>query len=388
VPVRRDTGELETYIGYRVQHNNARGPFKGGVRYDTSANIDEIRALAALMTWKTAAVGIPFGGAKGGIEVDVTDFSRNELESLTRTYTRQIAPNIGPTTDIPAPDMYTDSHVMAWLLDEYEQLRGHSPGVVTGKPVPLGGSHGRDRATGHGCIDVLDEAMRRRRIEPSDTTVAVQGFGNVGSWAARTAAKRGYRVVAVSDRHGAVLNGRGLDVASLSEHHTETRSIADAPGADVIERDDILELAVDVLIPAAVGEVIHAANHHAVRAQIIVEWANHPVTPYADAALTERGVLILPDILANAGGVIASYFEWVQNIQQVQWSETAVLDQLDSTLATAYAAIADVAKDRGCGLRAAAYIVAVDRVAVALACVECSDCRAWNAVAISPRPER
>lgn len=367
VPLRRDTGELETHIGYRVQHNNARGPFKGGIRYDTSANIEEVRALAALMTWKTAAVGIPFGGAKGGIEVDVTDFSRNEMESLTRSYTRQIAPNIGPTTDIPAPDMYTDAQVMAWLLDEYEQLRGHSPGVVTGKPVPLGGSHGRDRATGHGCIDVLDEAMRRQRTEPSDTTVAVQGFGNVGSWAARIASERGYRVVAVSDRHGAVSNGGGLDIATLSDHHKETGSIANSPGADVIQRDDVLELSVDVLIPAAIGEVIHAQNHHAVQARIIVEGANHPVTPYADAALTDRGVLILPDILANAGGVIASYFEWVQNMQHVQWTEAAVLDQLDSTLTAAYVATAEVAHDRKCGMRAAAYIVAVDRVAEALA---------------------
>ena len=365
VPLRRDNGDLEIYIGYRVQHDNARGPFKGGIRYHPSAEIEEVRALASLMTWKTAVVDIPYGGAKGGIEADVRDFSRSEMEGLTRAYTRGIAPIIGPTTDIPAPDMYTNAQVMAWFLDEYEQLSGHAPAVVTGKPIPLGGSPGRNEATGRGAIFVLDEAVRELGMEPSGTTVAVQGFGNVGSFAAKIAVEHGYSVVAVSDVEGCLHNGDGIDIDALIAHRAAEGSIVGFPGCEVLDRDAVLTLPIDVLIPAALGEVIHSENHGDVQAKIILEGANHPVTPWADAALVDRGVTIVPDILANAGGVTTSYFEWVQNIQQFRWTESEVNQRLKSRLVDAYAAVSGVASEQGCSLREAAFVIAVDRVAEA-----------------------
>ena len=367
VPVRRDTGEIEVYLGYRVQHDNARGPFKGGVRFHPSAEIEEMRALASLMTWKSALVDIPFGGAKGGIEVDVSDFSSNELEHLTRTYVRRISRIIGPTTDIPAPDMYTDAQVMAWFLDEYEQINGYAPAVVTGKPIPLGGSPGRNEATGRGAIVVLAEAIRDLQLAPTETTVAIQGFGNVGSWAARLAALAGFQVVAVSNIEGCLYNGDGLDVEAVAEHCAAYGAFKNFDGAEVIPRDDILALPVDVLIPAALGGVIHAMNYEKIEAQIILEGANHPVTPWADARLAERGVLVIPDILANAGGVTVSYFEWVQNMQHFRWTEAQVNERLKSRLVDAYQAVAKVAEARSCTLREAAFVIAVERVAEASA---------------------
>ena len=367
VPVRRDDGTLEVHLGYRVQHDNSRGPFKGGIRFHPAADAEEVRALASLMTWKTALVDVPFGGAKGGVTIDTTTFSATELERVTRRYTREIAPIIGPNEDIPAPDMYTDAQIMAWLLDEYEQLRGHAPAVVTGKPLPLGGSPGRDAATGRGCVVVLDEVARDRGWDRSSTTVAVQGFGNVGSWAARLAAARGYRVMAVSDRRGGVLAEGGLDVGALAEHRRSTGSILDFPDAERIDRDAVLTLPVDVVIPAALGEVIHVGNHHLVTAPVIIEGANHPVTPWADAALAERGITVVPDILANAGGVITSYFEWVQNIQQFRWSEAQVNERLRARLVDAYRTVVETAERHRCTLREAAFVIAVQRVAEASA---------------------
>ncbi len=367
VPIRRDSGALETYVGYRVQHDNSRGPFKGGLRFHPSAAVEEVRALASLMTWKTALVDVPFGGAKGGIEVDVRPFSSNELERLTRTYVRQISPIIGPTTDIPAPDMNTNAQVMAWFLDEYEQLNGHAPAVVTGKPLPLGGSPGRIEATGRGAIIVLDETLRSMGRSPDQTSIAIQGFGNVGLWAACLANQAGYKIVAVSDSRGCVYNGDGLDIDGLVVHRSTNGSLEGFPGAETLHRDDVLTLAVDVLIPAALGEVIHAENASDVRAKIIVEGANHPVTPWADAALAERGITIVPDILANAGGVTVSYFEWVQNIQQFRWTETQVNERLEQMLVAAYLHTAHVAAERDCTLREAAFVIAVERVAEASA---------------------
>lgn len=367
VPVRRDTGELEVYMGYRVQHDNARGPFKGGVRFHPSADVDEVRALASLMTWKSALIDIPFGGAKGGIEVDVSEFSSNELEHLTRTYVRRISRIIGPTTDIPAPDMYTDAQVMAWFLDEYEQIHGYAPAVVTGKPIPLGGSPGREAATGRGAIVVLTEVLRDLDRSPSETTVAIQGFGNVGSWAARLASLAGFRVVAVSNKKGCLYNGDGLDVQAIVDHRAHDSTFDDFDGGDLIPRDDILALPVDVLIPAALGGVIHAANCDEVEAHIVLEGANHPVTPWADARLAERGVLVVPDVLANAGGVTVSYFEWVQNMQHFRWTEEQVNDRMKSRLVDAYRAVAGVAGARRCTFREAAFVIAVERVAEASA---------------------
>ncbi len=367
VPVRRDDGTLEVLTGYRVQHDNSRGPFKGGIRYHPSADVDEVRALASLMTWKTALVDLPFGGAKGGVEVDTSEFSRTELEAMTRTYTRAIAGIIGPAEDIPAPDMGTDAQVMAWLLDEYEQLRGLSPAVVTGKPLPLGGSPGRVAATGRGVIEILDCVIADGGREPSTTTVAVQGFGNVGSWAARIAAERGYQVVAVSDLAGCLVNHAGIDIAALTAHVGEHGTVEGFDGAELIERDAVLALDVDVLIPAAIGEVIHADNHTVVQARVVVEGANHPVTPYADAALADRGIAVVPDILANAGGVTVSYFEWVQNLQQFAWSLDDINERLATGLVRAYEQVRDVAEESACTLRDAAYVVAVSRVAEASA---------------------
>lgn len=367
VPIRRDNGQLEVYLGYRVQHDNSRGPFKGGIRFHQSAAIEEVRALASLMTWKTALVGLPFGGAKGGITVDTRAFSSNELEHLTRTYVRQISGLIGPTTDIPAPDMYTNAQVMAWFLDEYEQLNGHAPAVVTGKPLALGGSPGRTEATGRGVIITLGETVRGLGWSPEETTVAIQGFGNVGSWAARLAHRAGYKVVAVSDRDGCVYRDGGIDIDSLSDHRAATGSLNGFSGAELLPSDDVLTLPVDVLIPAALGEVIHTANEGDVRAKVIVEGANHPVTPWADAALSDRGVTIVPDILANAGGVTVSYFEWVQNLQHFRWTEAQVNDRLTQRLVDAHQFVMRVAEDRACTLREAAFVIAVERVAEASA---------------------
>ncbi|MFN3219404.1 MAG: Glu/Leu/Phe/Val family dehydrogenase [Acidimicrobiales bacterium] len=367
VPVRRDDGRLQVLTGFRVQHDNSRGPFKGGIRYHPDAELEEVRALASLMTWKTAVVDVPFGGAKGGIEVDTSEFSRTELEAMTRTYTRAIAGIIGPAQDIPAPDMATDAQVMAWLLDEYEQLHGHSPAVVTGKPLPLGGSPGRVSATGRGVIEILDRVIADAGGEPATTTVAIQGFGNVGAWAARVAHDRGYRVVAVSDLAGCLVDEGGIDVTALSAHVDEHRTIEGFAGVELIERDAVLGLDVDVLIPAAIGEVIHADNHEVVQARIIVEGANHPVTPYADVALAERDITVVPDILANAGGVTVSYFEWVQNLQQFAWPLDDINERLAWQLSKAYDNVRAVADETACTLRDAAYVIGVSRVAEASA---------------------
>jgi glutamate dehydrogenase (NAD(P)+) len=367
VPIRRDSGELETYIGYRVQHDNSRGPFKGGVRFDPSAAIEEVRALASLMTWKTALLDVPFGGAKGGIEVDVRSFSPTELERLSRKYVRQISRIIGPTTDIPAPDMYTNAQVMAWFLDEYEQLNGYAPAVVTGKPLPLGGSPGRLEATGRGVIVVLGEMLRSIGRQPGDTTVAIQGFGNVGLWAGRLAHRAGFKVVAVSDSKGCVYSGDGLDIDAIADHRSNEGSLDGMAGTELLHRDEVLTLPVDVLIPAALGEVIHAENAKDIQATMILEGANHPVTPWADAELADRGVTLVPDILANAGGVTVSYFEWVQNIQQFRWREAHVNERLEDMLVAAHLHTLHVAEERNCSLREAAFVIAVERVAEASA---------------------
>ena len=362
LPLRRDDGSLDVFIGYRVQHNNARGPYKGGIRYHPTADLDEVRALASLMTWKTAVVDVPYGGAKGGIEVDVKDLSVTELERLTRRYTRAIADIIGPTVDIPAPDMSTNAQVMAWIVDEYSQRSGHSPAVVTGKPIELGGSPGRTEATGTGCIICLDQAVVSAGMDRSTTTVAIQGFGNVGTWAAREAQARGYRVVAASDVGGAVYCSDGLDVDVLLGHSDETGSIVGAPGVDSITNDELLALDVDVLIPAAIAGVINPGNVDRVRARIIVEGANGPITPKADRVLSENGVVIVPDILANAGGVTVSYFEWVQNIQRFRWNRQRVMGELESTLSSAYRLVKSRADQFDVPLRLAAFVLGLERV--------------------------
>lgn len=362
LPLRRDDGSLDVFIGYRVQHNSARGPYKGGIRFHLSADLDEVRALASLMTWKTAVVDVPYGGAKGGIAVDTSTLSKPELERLTRRYTRAIADLIGPTRDIPAPDMATNAQTMAWILDEYSQRFGHSPGVVTGKPLELGGSAGRTEATGTGAIICLDQAVKAAGMDRASTTIAIQGFGNVGTWAAWEAKDRGYKVVAVSDVTGAVHCAEGLDIQALLDRTAEHGTIVGAPGTEQITNDELLALDVDVLIPAAVAGVINPDNVDTIRARMIVEGANGPVTPRADEKLAAGGVVIVPDILANAGGVTVSYFEWVQNIQRFRWPRSRVMGELETTLCNGYRLVSHRAEKFGVSLRLAAFIVGLERV--------------------------
>lgn len=367
VPLRRDDGSLEVVEGYRVQHNSARGPFKGGIRYHLRAVLDETRSLASLMTWKTAVVDVPFGGAKGGLVVDPAGLSAAERERMTRAYVRAIAPLLGDHLDIPAPDMNTDAQTMGWIVDEYAQLAGWSPGVVTGKPLPLGGSHGRQAATGRGCVVVAGMVLAEVGKSQDEVTVAVQGFGNVGSWAARLAHAEGWSVVAVGDEHLTLHSEKGIDVPALVEHVGEEGSLGGFSDTETLDPSEILHLPVDVLIPAAIGDVITCDNVDRVQAPLIVEGANHPVTPWADAELYQRGVIVVPDILANAGGVLVSYFEWVQNLQQFRWEEDEVVSKQEHRMVAAYRAVRDIAAEMGISLRDAAYVLAVEKVAEASA---------------------
>jgi glutamate dehydrogenase (NAD(P)+) len=363
VSITLDNGDLASFTGYRVQHDRSRGPMKGGLRYHPTVDMDEAQGLASLMTWKTAVMNIPFGGAKGGIAVDPGTLSPAELERLTRKFVQLIHDIIGPQTDIPAPDMNTNAQIMAWIMDEYSRIHGFSPAVVTGKPVDLFGSRGREEATGRGVVFALEEYLKDAQAgEIRGKTFAMQGFGNVGSWAARFLHERGGKVVAVADVGGAIHQRAGLDVPALVEHVKKTRSVAGFPGADTIGGDELLALDVDVLVPAALGGVISGKNVGDVRARIVLEAANAPTTPEADEALTGRGVVVLPDIYVNAGGVTVSYFEWVQNIQQFTWDEDRVNTELQRHMREAYATLARVARERKVSLRTAAYVVAIGRV--------------------------
>jgi glutamate dehydrogenase (NAD(P)+) len=366
IPVLMDSGDVRIFVGHRVQHNGARGPTKGGIRYHPSVDLDEVRGLAALMTWKTALLDLPFGGAKGGVCVDPEQLSRTELERLTRKFTERITLALGPYRDIPAPDMGTSAQVMAWLLDEYSGRRGYTPAIVTGKPVELGGSLGREAATGRGVVHCLGEAAEELGVRLDGATVAVQGFGNVGSWAARLLGDLGCRVVAVSDLGGGVHSGDGLDVEALLAHAQEAGTVAGAPGTEELTNAELLELDVDVLIPAALDRVINRGNADRVRARVVVEAANHPVTYAADEILNERGIPVIPDILANAGGVTVSYFEWTQNIQQFRWEEEQVNRELCKRMTAAWRRVHDRATRDGVSLREAAYTLAVDEVSHAV----------------------
>lgn len=363
VPVRMDDGRLVVFQGYRIQHNGARGPYKGGVRYHPSAEQDEVRALAALMTWKTAVVDIPFGGAKGGVQCEPALMSTAELERMTRRYTGMISYIIGINRDIPAPDMGTDGQVMAWMMDAYGTRYGYTPGIVTGKPVELGGSPGRDAATGRGVVICARETAKAMDLDWKGATVAVQGFGNVGSWAAKIAEDRGARVVAVSDVGGGIYNPKGLPVTTLLKHAVETLSITTYPEGDKVTNEEILEVPCDFLIPAAIGEVIHAENAPRVNCRVVVEGANHPVTPQADEILKDRGILVIPDILCNAGGVTVSYFEWVQNIQHFKWEEDQVNFELKKIMTRSYGQVASRAQASKVTLRESAFQIALERVA-------------------------
>jgi glutamate dehydrogenase (NAD(P)+) len=357
----RDTG-IHVFSGYRVQHNGARGPYKGGLRYHEAVNLDEVRALAALMSWKTAIADIPFGGAKGGINCPGRDMSSAELQSLTRSFVDRIGNVLGPTRDVPAPDVNTNAQVMAWIMDEYGKLYGDSPAVVTGKPIALGGSYGREAATGRGVVHAYAEAARRSGLTPEATRVVLQGFGNVGSWAARIFTQLGCVVIGVGNSSGAIRCEAGIDPNALAVHLAYGGRLAEYPQAEPIAPEELLALDCEVLVPAALGGAIHAANAEGIRARIVVEGANHPTTPAGDRILGERGIQVIPDVLANAGGVIVSYFEWVQNLQHLRWSEQEVNDRLAGRMTQAYDAVAARAERDGVSLRIAAYEVGIERV--------------------------
>jgi len=366
VPVTMDDGSIQALEGYRVTHNIARGPSKGGIRYHPDVELDEVKALAMWMTWKCALMGIPFGGAKGGIRVDPKKLSPAELQRMTRRYTSEIINEIGPEKDIPAPDVGTNASVMAWIFDTYSMNKGHSVlGVVTGKPLNVGGSLGRLEATAHGALYCIQEAVRKRELRMQDLRVAVQGFGNVGSFLAKFLAEQGATVIAVSDSRGGIYNEAGLDMAAVLAHKQETGALEGLRGAESITNEELLLLDCDVLAPCALEQVITSSNADQVKAKIIAEGANGPVTPAADEILDDRGVLILPDVLANAGGVVVSYFEWVQGLQEYFWKEPEVNSKLRDIVTRAFNETWQVAQDRDIAMRPASYGLAVGRVAEA-----------------------
>ena len=365
LPLRLDSGELANFIGYRVQHDDSRGPYKGGIRFHPEVDVDEVRSLASLMTWKTAVVDVPFGGAKGGIQVDPSKLSERELERLTRRFVDQIHDFIGPLTDIPAPDVNTNARVMGWFFDQYTLHHGFSPGVVTGKPVALHGSLGREAATGRGCLFAIREALAADGKQLAGTRFAIQGFGNVGSWFARLTHAQGGKIVAASDVKGGVFSGDGIDVMKLVEHVGRTGSVVDFPGTKPISNDALLRVDCDVLVPAALGHVIDEKVARDVKAKYLLEAANGPCTLGGADVLDERGVLCLPDIFANAGGVTVSYFEWTQNLQQHRWSEEKVNEELERHMVTAHKEIRATMARLGCSMRTAAFALAVERVKAA-----------------------
>jgi glutamate dehydrogenase (NAD(P)+) len=360
-----DYGGFRVFQGWRVQHNDARGPYKGGIRFHQDVSVDEIRTFAALMTWKTALMNIPFGGAKGGVRVDPKLLSEPELERLSRAYMRAIADSIGPQVDVPAPDVNTTPQIMGWMADEYSRKYGPNPAVITGKPVVLGGSLGRDAATGRGSAICLERLVKARGWRREETPVAVQGFGNAGSWLAVILDDLGYPIVAVSDTRGGVLADRGLPSAEVLEHKRRTGSVVDFPGAETISGDDIVGLDCAVLTLAALEEAVDGDTADRVKAQVILETANYPVTPEADATLAERGVSVVPDILASGGGVAVSYLEWVQDLQRESWPEGRVNARLAELMGAATDQVVARAEDEGITLRDAAYVIGVGRVAEA-----------------------
>ncbi len=367
LPLIREDGSLKVFRGYRIQHNDARGPCKGGLRYHPQVDIDEVRALSALMTFKTALVDIPFGGAKGGIHVDPHELTPRELEQLTRTFVRAISPIIGVHADIPAPDMNTNAQIMAWIMDEYSQMNGYSPGIVTGKPISLGGSKGREAATGVGVSIVLREAAKCRNMPVEGGSVVIQGFGNVGSWAAQTLHGYSCKVIAVSDADGALYNPDGINIPALIEYREEHGSIHNSTLAEPISNEELLCLECDYLIPAALGGVIHKMNADCLNCRMIIEAANGPTTPTADEILWNKNIPVIPDILANAGGVIVSYYEWVQNLQRHYWEEEEIARKMEKKLVDSFFEMSALAHSRKeLSYRTAAFMIAINRVAEAV----------------------
>lgn len=367
VPTRMDDGRVHVFTGYRVQHNDVLGPFKGGIRYHPEVNLGEVSALAMWMTWKCSLVGLPLGGAKGGISCDPAELSRNELQSMTRRFTAEILNFIGPEVDVPAPDMGTNEQVMAWIMDTYSQHRGHAvPEIVTGKPVAIGGTLGRRDATGRGLVYMIIEAAKHLGIDVVGLTAVVQGFGNVGSVAARELTNIGVKVIGVSDRTGGFVNTQGLPVEKLLEVADKNHSLDGCPYGEKITNEELLELKCDVLVPAAMEMQITQANAARVECRILAEGANGPTTPEADTILRDKGIFLIPDILANAGGVVVSYFEWVQDLQNFFWTEDEVNKKLRDILVKAFHEVLDMSRKQAVGMRMAALMIGIDRVAKAM----------------------
>ncbi len=366
IPLKMDDGRVEIFVGYRVQHNQTRGPMKGGIRYHPQVNLGEIRALAAAMTWKTALIGIPFGGAKGGVTCNPKTMSSGELERLTRSFITRISDSIGPNLDIPAPDMNTNPQVMAWIMDEYSKRHGYTPAAVTGKPVELGGSVGRIEATGRGVTYLTKRALKDKKIEIQGAKVAVQGMGNVGGTAARLLADEGCKIIAVSDSRGGIYNPNGLNISRVTMHKEETGSLKDYSGADYITNEELLELPCEVLVPAAMECVIMEHNAARLKCSVLVEGANIPTSPEADKILEDKGVYVVPDILANAGGVLVSYFEWAQDLQSAFWEEERVNRKLMKMMLDAYELVKEVSVQNNVSMRVASYAIAIEKVSKAV----------------------
>lgn len=365
-PIRMDDGRIQVFTGYRAQHNNARGPFKGGIRYDVTVDRDEVMALAMLQTWKNALVDLPFGGAKGGIVCDPNRLSMGEKERLTRRFTSEIMPIIGPSQDIPAPDAGTDGQIMAWVLDTYSMMVGYQAlGVVTGKPVSVGGSVGREEATGRGVMNILRKFLATQNKQLADCRIAIQGFGNVGSHAARLLDARGAKIIAITERNSGIFDESGIDVEAATKYYRENGTLTDFPDADAMTNEELLTCECDVLVPAAMENTIDAAVAPHIQAHIVVEAANGPTTPDADAILRDEGITVLPDILANAGGVTVSYFEWVQGLDNYFWYLKQVQDELQKVMEKAFDAVNAKADEADCDYRTAAYTIAISRVAEA-----------------------
>ena len=362
VPFRRDNGELDSVIGFRVQHNNTRGPFKGGIRYHEHVDIDEVRSLATLMTWKTSLLDIPYGGGKGGIGVDPSKYSKTELERMSRRFFRAIDPIIGVNIDIPAPDVNTNAQVMSWFMDEYSQVHGYSPAIVTGKPLELGGSEGREAATGRGTAIITRETADKWGIDLKDSKIVIQGFGNVGSYAAKFLDEYGCKVIAVSDVTGGLYDANGLDIPSLFDHNYKNRTIDGFEQGKKITNEELLALECDFLIPAALGSAINESNVDSLNCKVIIEAANGPVTGDAAKKLWERKIAIIPDILTNAGGVTVSYFEWVQNLQQFKWTEDEVNKKLEEKMVRAFEEVFAIKKEKNVPMRIASFMVSIDRL--------------------------
>ncbi len=362
IPVKLSDGKTHVFSGYRIQHNGARGPYKGGVRFHPAVDVDEVRALASLMTWKTAVAGVPFGGAKGGVNCPAGDLEQSELQAITRSFMDKIEKVLGPTRDIPAPDVNTNAQTMAWMMDEYGKLHGHTPAICTGKPIALEGSYGREAATGRGCVFMFREAAPQIGLNPAETTFVVEGFGNVGSWAARIMQQLGCTMVGVSDVNGAIRSDEGIDAEKLSEFVKGGGKITEFEGAEEIPADDLFAIECDVLIPAALGGTIHEGNAGAINCRMVIEGANSPTTPAADQILHDKGIHVIPDVMANAGGVVASYFEWVQNLQHLRWTEREVNDKLGTIMRRAYREVSGRAKEEKLPLRHASYLVGIERV--------------------------